>query len=186
MLALEGSICLELSWIIIFVIFKSVYLKHCWVFSTLIQLLCISELIKIQGMDSNLRCFSCSQPGLVGRVCARAAVSITAHIRGLERSSDKTESLFSVNCHWIRLQLHKRRRCPTARVSSWANTWTKAILPVRPRAQDLRHRPCATQLKTSGMTVMAFSFPDFQWTLAENTILFGEISSFKYLLKSNT
>lgn len=69
-------------------------------------------------MGSNVRCFPCSQPDLVGGVWARVAVPITAHIRDLERSNDKTESLFFVNCHWIRLQLHKRRKCSTARMTS--------------------------------------------------------------------
>lgn len=115
--------------------------KTLLVFSIFIQLLCISELIKVQGMDSNLCCFPCSQPDLVGRVCARASVSIRASIRSLEKSNDKTESLFLVNGHWIRLQLHQKGKCPTAQVNSWAN----ALLPGRPRAQNPRRVPANIQ-----------------------------------------
>lgn len=101
-------------------------------------------------------------------------------MRGLERSNDKTESLFLVNCHWIRLQLPKRRNWLTARVNSWAHTWT--ILPVKPRAQDPRcqqtPRPCATESETSGMTAVAFSWARFPMTIGRKYHLLWENEQF--------
>lgn len=54
-------------------------------FSILLQLHCISELIKVKGMDFHLRCLIvCKQFALLERVYAKATVSIDSCIKGLE------------------------------------------------------------------------------------------------------